>query len=75
MCSFNDNGKYWVKIPISYIPEFEQLLNTKSIILNFPAKGTLGLALPSDKMSRRDPRPPAKIIAKVFILKSPTSIF
>ena len=71
MCSFNDNGKYCVKIPIWKIPEFVQLDNAKSIILNFPANGTAGLERFSDKISNLEPRPPAKIHANVSLIIIP----
>jgi hypothetical protein len=45
------------------MPEFEQLLNEKSIILYFPPKGTAGLAIVLVNFPKREPWPPAKIIA------------
>ena len=41
----SDSGKYCVKIPIVSIPEFAQLLSTKSMILYFPPKETAGFAV------------------------------
>jgi hypothetical protein len=48
------------------MPELTQFDKTKSTIRNFPAKGTAGLARHNVKSFKRDPRPPARIIASVF---------
>ncbi len=58
MCEFNSNGLYCVKTPTVYIPEFEQLLSGKSIILYFPPYGTAGLANFFVSTPNRDPCPP-----------------
>ncbi len=37
-------GLYWVRTPTFWMPELTQLDNAKSMIRNFPPKGTAGLA-------------------------------
>ena len=48
------------------MPELNMLLNTKSMILYFPPKATLGLARRKVSGLRRSPFPPAKTMAIVF---------
>src|SRR5713226_1694416 len=67
MCSSSEWGRYWVTIITSTIPELTQLESVKSMILYFPAKGTAGLARRSVRTPRRDPSPPARITARVFM--------
>ena len=52
------------------MPLFTQLLSVKSMMRNFPANGTAGLARASESTVSRVPSPPANIIASVFMVKS-----
>jgi hypothetical protein len=45
--------------------EFTQLESVKSMIRYLPPKGTAGLARTDDRIERRSPSPPARIIAIV----------
>ena len=51
------------------MPELTQLDKGKSIILNFPPKGTAGFARQSVIFINREPRPPANINAIVLRVK------
>jgi hypothetical protein len=52
-----------VRIPTSKRPEFTQFEREKSMMRYFPPNGTAGLARFSERMHRRLPRPPARIMA------------
>src|SRR5262249_23607903 len=67
MCSFNEWGRYWVRIITSAMPELTQLESVKSMIRYFPAKGTAGFARLSVRTPRREPSPPARMTARVFM--------
>src|SRR5712691_6272611 len=67
MCSFREWGRYCVRIMTSTTPELTQLESVKSMIRYLPAKGTAGLARLSVKTPRREPSPPARITARVFM--------
>ena len=67
-------GLYWVNTPTVSIPELEQLLKTKSIILYFPPNDTAGLAILFVNTPSLEPCPPAKIIASIsFFIYGPLS--
>src|SRR5215472_11785054 len=67
MCSFKECGRYCVRIITSAIPELTQLESVKSMIRYLPAKGTAGFALLSVRTPRREPSPPARMTARVFM--------
>ena len=50
------------------MPELTQLDNAKSIMRYLPAKGTAGLVRFAVSAPNRDPSPPARITARVFIV-------
>ena len=52
-----------------FMPECRQFDRVKSIILNFPPKGTAGFVLQSVKLPKRSPRPPARTSANVLLVR------
>jgi hypothetical protein len=66
MCSFNEWGRYCVKIMTSATPELTQLESVKSMIRYLPANGTAGFARLSVSTPRREPSPPARMTARVL---------
>ncbi len=75
MCLFNNNGWYWVIIPIFLTPELAQLLNVKSIILYRPPKDTAGLAWLLVNLPNLVPFPPAKIKPNILVLIACSPLF
>jgi len=69
ICRINECALYCVRTPIRRMPELMQLDNGKSIMRNFPPKGTAGLARHSVRSLSREPRPPARINANVRRVK------
>jgi len=65
MWRINEWALYWVSTPTLRIPEFRQFDSVKSIMRNFPPKGTAGFARQSVKFSNLEPRPPASTSARV----------
>jgi len=55
MCRIKEWDLYCVATPIRRIPELTQFDRGKSIIRNFPPKGTPGLARQAVNSFRRDP--------------------
>ena len=51
------------------MPLLRQLLSTKSIIRYRPPNGTAGLERHMVRFFSREPRPPARIRAKVFLVR------
>src|SRR5512135_2085260 len=68
MCSFKEWGRYCVRIITSEIPELTQFESVKSMIRYLPAKGTAGFARFSVSTPRRDPSPPARMTALIFMV-------
>src|SRR5262245_50353095 len=50
------------------MPEFTQFDNGKSIILYLPAKGTAGFARFAVSTPNREPSPPARMTARIFMI-------
>src|SRR6478672_507396 len=67
MCSIREWGRYCVRIMTSTMPELTQLEIVKSMIRYLPANGTAGLARLSVRTPRREPSPPARMTARVFM--------
>ncbi len=65
MCWISECALYWVTTATWRIPELMQLDRGKSMMRNFPPKGTAGLARHSVSCFSREPRPPARIRARV----------
>ncbi len=62
-CSIRLCALYWVTTPICRIPELTQFDRAKSMIRKLPPNGSAGLARSSVSRPKREPRPPARIIA------------
>lgn len=60
---FNSRGRYWVSTPTVSIPELAQLDRGKSMMRNFPPKGTAGFAMSPVSTYSRLPCPPARSMA------------
>src|SRR5229473_125563 len=67
MCSLSECGRYWVNSMMSNSPELTQFDSTKSMMRYLPANGTAGLARLAVSTPRREPSPPARIAARVFM--------
>src|SRR3990170_4393524 len=67
MWLFNECGRYCVRIITSKMPELTQLERVKSMMRYLPANGTAGLASLAVSTPSREPSPPARITARVFI--------
>src|SRR5678815_4045075 len=67
MCSFKEGGRYCVRSITLAIPEFAQLESVKSMMRYLPAKGTAGLARLWVRTPSREPSPPARMTARVFM--------
>src|SRR3990170_855848 len=65
MWSLRDRGLYWVRTTTSWMSELTQLDSVKSMIRYLPPKGTAGFARSCDRIDRRSPSPPARMIAIV----------
>ena len=68
ICRINECALYCVNTPTLRIPELTQFDRGKSIILNFPPKGTAGFARQPVSCFKREPRPPARINARVSLV-------
>src|SRR4051794_18120499 len=65
MWSFSERGLYWVRTTTSWMSELTQFESVKSMIRYLPPNGTAGLARSADRIDRRSPSPPARMIAIV----------
>src|SRR5688572_23770106 len=67
MCSIRDCGRYCASTITSKMPELTQFDNGKSIMRYLPAKGTAGFVRFAVSAPSREPSPPARMTARVFI--------
>src|SRR3990167_6886751 len=58
---------YWVRMLMRRIPELMQLDRGKSMLRYLPPKGTAGFECQRVSDCRREPLPPARIRARVFL--------
>src|SRR4030095_11653914 len=70
ICSIRDWGRYCASTIRSKMPEFTQFDNGKSMMRYLPANGTAGLARFCVSTPSLEPSPPARIIARVFMVSS-----
>src|SRR5689334_12818377 len=63
-----DWGRYCASTIRSKMPELTQFDKGKSMMRYLPAKGTAGLARFAVSTPNREPSPPARITARIFII-------